>query len=77
MFWFIVLTIVLNNGEVYTDIRPVTDPKYNNEKECNDVGRILVDQKQIEIGTNDGKVYYICQSFSQEQLDKGMGKTNL
>lgn len=76
MMWFLILTVVMNNGDVYTDVRPATDPKYSNEQSCNDAGKILVDQKQVEIGTNTGKVYFVCHSFSKEDIDKALGVIN-
>jgi hypothetical protein len=75
MIWFIIMTIVMGNGDVYTEVRPATDPKYNNEQTCLEAGKILTDQKQIEIGTNAGKVYYVCQSFSETEINKALGKT--
>jgi len=74
MIWFIVLTTIMSNGDVYTEIRPATSPEYNNEKTCMEVGQVFVDQKQIEIGTNSGKVYFVCHSMSVEQINKAAGK---
>lgn len=76
MIWFIILTTVMTNGDVYTEVRPATAPEYNTEKQCNDAGQILVDAKQIEVGTNSGKVYFVCQNISEEQIDKVLKKSN-
>ena len=70
MLWFIILTTVMNNGDVYTDVRPATSPEYNNEQTCKEVGAVLVEQEQIKIGTNSGKVYFVCDSFSKEAIKK-------
>lgn len=75
MIWFIVLNIVLSNGEVYTDVHFPNKLEYNNEQACNEAGRLLVDQKQIEIGTNAGKTYYICHYISSEQINAATGKS--
>ena len=77
MIWFIILTTVMTNGDVYTDIRSAIDPKYNNEQSCNDVGKILVEEKQTEVGTSNGKVYFICSSLSEKDFDKATNKTSL
>ena len=77
MIWFIILTYVMANGDVYTEMYPATKVEYNNENDCNEVGKVLVDQKQIEIGTNAGKVYYVCQSINQKDLNEVMGKTGI
>jgi hypothetical protein len=75
MVWFIVLNILMNDGTLYTDIHYPNSPQYNNERECNVAGQILVDEKQIEIGTNSGTTYFICMSISPEQIRKATGKS--
>ena len=72
MVWFIVLNILMNDGTLYTDIHYPNNPKYNNEKYCNEAGQALVDQKQIEIGTNSGKTYFICLPLSIEEIKKAV-----
>ena len=68
MIWFIVLTTIMNNGDVYAEVQFPLDPKYNNEQSCNEAGQLLVDQKQMEIGTNAGKTYVICKAISPEEI---------
>lgn len=75
MFWFIVLTTVMNNGEVYTEIRPATSPEYNNEQTCKEAGQLIVDQKQLEIGTTNGKAYFVCHSLDVNDIAKAVGKS--
>lgn len=68
MIWFIVLNIVMSNGDVYTDVHFPNKSEYNNEQECNAAGQELVDQKQLEIGTNAGKTYFICKSITADEI---------
>jgi hypothetical protein len=68
MIWFIVLNIVMSNGDVYTDVHFPNKPEYNNEKECNAAGQELVDKKQIEIGTNAGTTFFICKSITADDI---------
>jgi hypothetical protein len=68
MIWFIVLNIVMSNGDVYTDVHFPNKPEYNNEQECNAAGQELVDKKQIEIGTNAGTTFFICKSISADDI---------
>jgi len=75
MLWFIVLTTIMSNGDVYAEVQFPLDPQYNNEKSCNESGAAIINQKQLEIGTNAGKVYYICQSVNSDTLLKTIGKT--
>jgi hypothetical protein len=75
MIWFIVLNTLMNDGSLYTEVQFPNSPQYNNEQECNSAGRALVDQRQIEIGTNAGKTYYVCQAISPEQIKAATGKS--
>lgn len=75
MVWFIVLNILMNDGTLYTEVQFPSKPEYNNEQECNVAGRALVDQRQIEIGTNSGKTYYICEVISPDQIRAATGKS--
>lgn len=75
MIWFIVLNIVMNNGDVYTDVHFPNKPEYNNEQSCNEAGQALVDQKQVEIGTNSGKTYFICRAISADEIRAATGKS--
>lgn len=79
MIWFIVMSVLMNDGTMYTDLHLSNDPQYNNEKSCNEAGQILTDQKQLEIGTNAGRVYFICKYITKEEFDKANAgpKTNL
>jgi len=75
MIWFIVLNTLLTDGTLYTEVQFPNKLEYNNEKTCNEVGQLLVDKRQIEIGTNAGKTYFICQSISPEQIRAATGKS--
>lgn len=74
MIWFVVLTTIMNTGEVYAEVRFPNELAYNNEKMCNEAGMAIINQKQSEIGTNSGKVYYICQSVTVDTLEKAVTK---
>lgn len=75
MIWFIVLTTIMSNGDVYAEVQFPLDPQYNNEKSCNESGNAIINQKQLEIGTNAGKMYFICQSATSDALPKILGKS--
>ena len=76
MIWFIVLNVVMSNGDVYSDLHFPNSPQYNNEKECNESGQALVDQKQIEVGTANGKAYFICIPIEKSKLDATVGSNS-
>ena len=73
MVWFIVLNILMNDGTLYTDVHYPNEPRYNNQQECNVAGQALVDQKQLEVGTNAGRTYFICMSITAEEIRKATG----
>lgn len=75
MIWFIVLNILMNDGTLYTEIKFPNDPKYNNEIDCNQAGQAIVDQKQLEIGTNAGRTYFICKFITPENIRDATGKS--
>lgn len=73
MIWFIILNVVMSNGDVYSDLRYANKPEFNNEKSCNEAGQALVDQKQIEIGTTNGKAYFSCFPVEKKAIDRAFG----
>jgi hypothetical protein len=77
MIWFVVLTYILADGKVYTELYPASVAEHNNEKSCNLAGEFLASKKQSEMGIEVGKVYYICQSITEKEMDKALGKTSL
>lgn len=75
--WYIILVIVMANGEATVDTRYPNTSQYNNEKDCNEVGELLMNEEQMKIGTTQGTVYFICKEITaQEQraaTSKGSG----
>lgn len=74
MIWFIVLNVVMSNGDVYTNIHYPNKPEYNNEQSCNEAGQQIVDAKQLEIGTKSGTAYFSCQVITAEEIKKATQK---
>jgi hypothetical protein len=74
MIWFIVLNTLMSDGTLYTEVRFPDSPQYNNEKSCNDAGKIMVDEEQIKIGTNAGTTYYICLMMTPDNIKNATGK---
>jgi len=72
MIWFVVLNILMNDGTLYTNIHYPNDPKYNNEQDCKQAGQELADQKQLEIGTQAGKTYFMCGAITAEEIKKAL-----
>ena len=74
MIWFIILNVLMSDGTLYTDVHFPNNPKYNNEKDCNEAGQAMTDQKQLEIGTKSGTVYFICRAITAEEIKKATAK---
>lgn len=74
MIWFIVLSVVMNNGEVYTQVHFPNSPEYNNEQTCNEAASAKADKLMSEIGTSNGKVYYVCENLSEDEFKKATQK---
>ena len=72
--WYIILVTVMADGQASVDARYPNTPEYNNEKTCNEVGNMIMEQEQMKIGTNAGTVYYICKELTGEQIKKSLSK---
>lgn len=64
----------MNDGSVRNSVHFPSSSEYNNEKNCNEIGRRLVEQEQLQIGTNAGKVYFICENFTEDDIKKATQK---
>lgn len=65
--WYIILVVVMANGEATVDTRYPNTSQYNNEKDCNEVGELLMNEEQMKIGTAQGTVYFICKEISAQE----------
>ena len=74
--WYIILVTVLSSGEASVDVRYPLDPKYNNEKDCNEVGDTIMREEQMKVGTSQGTVYFICKVITPEDHRKATGGGN-
>lgn len=68
MFWVMILTTVLTNGDVYTEVRWPTKTEMNSEAECNRQADIAAGEEQLKVGLNNGKVVYTCQSIPLKDI---------
>lgn len=77
MIWFVVLVTVMLNGDVFTEVRHATVPKNNNKESCEMAGKFIADQELEKIGSENGRVFYTCQFFKIEDIDKVLERTSL
>ena len=66
--WYILLVIVMSDGRVVSDVRYPNTPDVNNEQSCNMAGEYLMEQEQMKIGTDSGKVFFQCKEITGEQI---------
>ena len=72
--WLLIMVVVgvaNDDVKVQTDVRWPNDPGFNTEQLCNEAGKTLADKMQIEIGSNNGLVFWKCQSASLDEMIKG------
>lgn len=68
--WFVILASLNADGTLNADLKYPLDPKFNNEKSCQESGQALADQLQLELGTTNSKVFFLCTSIPMDELQK-------
>lgn len=71
--WFVILVTVMTNGTVYSEIKVPQDLKYNNKENCFEVGQLIANMKQEEVGSN-GKVVFTCNVLSETDIRNALTK---
>ena len=70
MFWILVVASVNMNGTVNLMTQYPLAPEFNNKYSCEQNGQKIADQAQLELGTKNSKVFWICKSVSYEAIAK-------
>ena len=76
--WLLVMIVVGvadNDVKVQTEVHWPNDPNFNTEQLCNEAGKALADKMQVEIGSNNGLVFWKCQGASLDEMIEGAGKS--
>lgn len=60
MLWVMILTVVLKNGDVHTDMRWPLNNQMNNESECRKQADNEAGKLQLKIGSDNGVVLFNC-----------------
>lgn len=74
--WFIILVTVLADGTATVETKYPNKPEYNDEKTCNEVGNVFMQQEQMKVGSNNGTVYFICKEISAQDQRNATSKGN-
>lgn len=68
MLWFLVLISVNINGTVNAQLQWPTKPQYNSENGCEASGQAIADKMQVELGTSNSKVFWICKGVPYSDI---------
>ena len=70
MFWFLVFVTINVNGSVFINTQYPTSAAFNNEASCEANGQKIANEAQLELGTKNSKVFWICKNVSYETIGK-------
>ena len=70
LFWFLIIISVNSNGTVNATLEYPTSYRYNSEELCDANGRKKVNEIQIELGTKNSKLFWICKPIDIKELVK-------
>ena len=72
MYWILVLVAVNANGTVNISTQYPTSYTNNNEKSCDESGKKAANEMQLEKGTKNSKVFWLCRSAEFETIVKAL-----
>ena len=75
LLWFLIIISVNVDGTVNASLQYPTNFAFNNEKSCDANGRKISDQFQLERGTKNSKLYWICKPVDLQSLVNALPKT--
>ena len=70
LFWFLIIVSVNSNGTVNATLEYPTSYRYNSEALCEANGRKKVNEIQLELGTKNSKLFWICKPIDIKELVK-------
>jgi hypothetical protein len=70
LLWFLIIISVNSNGTVNAALEYPTNYKYNSEDLCEANGRRKVNELQMELGTKNSKLFYICKPIDIREIAK-------
>lgn len=68
MFWILVLAAVNINGTINLMLQYPTSPSFNTESSCEASGKKLSNEAQLELGTKNSKIFWICNAVPYETI---------
>lgn len=68
VIWFLMIVSISADGSVSSVIETPTKPEYNTEAACNQAGKVISEQLQLKLGTNNAKLYWKCSSMPLKEL---------
>ena len=71
MIWFLSIFILLNDGTATNIIKTSNVPQYNNEADCNIVGKTMLENMLPDLA-GKGKAWYSCSGITLDELKKAL-----
>ena len=70
LLWFLIIISVNSNGTVNAALEYPTNYRYNSEATCESNGRKKVNDIQLELGTKNSKLFWICKPVDIKEVAK-------
>ena len=70
MLWFLIIVSVNSNGTVNASLQYPTSYQYNSEASCEANGKKISDEQQLERGTKNSKIFWICKPVDIKDIAK-------
>jgi hypothetical protein len=70
LLWFLIIISVNSNGTVNAALEYPTSYRFNSESHCETNGRKKVNELQMELGTKNSKLFYICKPLDVKEVAK-------
>ena len=70
MFWFLVVVTINVSGTVLISTQYPSTADVNNEASCDAIGRKIANETQLENGTKNAQVFWLCKNVPYETVAK-------
>ena len=70
MFWFLVMVTINVSGTVLISTQYPSTPAVNNKESCEEIGKKIADEIQLENGTKNAQVFWLCKNVPYETVVK-------
>lgn len=72
--WIMILVILLPDGNAKVELQWPLQKQFNTEASCNENGEKAALSRQMQLGLDNAKVLWQCQSVNMDDLGKVLSK---